>query len=176
MQRGAFPHVRPAAAPQRHGTVTLLRYGFGLPIGVRVVRIVKIPVPIIPPPETLAEHLYQHRKKSKQLQKEVASILGITKESYHNWEHGKSMPLPSYYPKLIAWLGYDPLPTPTSDGQKLKHHRLRSGLSQEEAAKEAGVDHQTFTLCEHNEWVRGIAGEKVWEWMNKQEAVIAKPD
>jgi DNA-binding XRE family transcriptional regulator len=176
MQRGALPHVRPAAAPHRHGAVTLLRYGLGLPIGVRVYRTVKIPVPIVPTPETLAEHLYQYRKKSKQLQKEVAAILGITKESYHNWEHGKSMPLPSYYPKLIAWLGYDPFPTPVTDGARLKHHRLRNGLSQKEAAKEAGVDHQTITLCEHDYWVRGMAGDKVREWMNRQEAVIPAPD
>jgi transcriptional regulator with XRE-family HTH domain len=108
---------------------------------VRVYRTVKIPVPIVLPPITLAEHLYQHRKKSKQTQKEVAASLGVTKESYHNWERGKSVPLPSYYPKLIEWLGYDPLPTATTDGEKLKHQRLLSGLSQKEVAKLAGVDH-----------------------------------
>jgi DNA-binding XRE family transcriptional regulator len=166
MQRGAFPQVRPAAAPHRHGTVTLLAFGFGLPIGVRVYRTVKIPVPVVPPPETLGEHLKQHRAKTKELQRDVAASLGITKESYHNWERGKSVPLPSYYPKLILWLGYDPLPTPTSDGERLRHKRLLLGLSQKQAAKEAGVDHQTITLCEHDEWVRGIAGEKVRVWMN----------
>jgi DNA-binding XRE family transcriptional regulator len=141
-----------------------------------VYRTVKIPVPIVLPPTTLAEHLYQHRKKSKQLQKEVAASVGITKESYHNWERGTSIPLPNYFPKLIEWLGYDPLPTPTSYGQKLKHHRLRNGLSQKEAAKLAGVDHQTFTLCEHDNWVAGIAGEKVRQWMNAHKADIPKPD
>jgi DNA-binding XRE family transcriptional regulator len=143
---------------------------------VRVVRVVKIPVPELPPPETIGEHLSQHRAKTKELQREIAASLGITKESYHNWENGKSMPLPSYYPKLVKWLGYDPLPTPTTDGEKLKNKRLLSGLPQKQAAKEAGVDHQTFTLCEHDNWVQGIAGEKVKRWMNETEAAISEPD
>jgi DNA-binding XRE family transcriptional regulator len=138
----------------------------GLPHGVRVVRIVKIPVPIIPSPETIGEHLFQHRIEQKKLQKEVATLLGVSKECYHNWERGKSMPLPSYYPKIIAWLGYDPLPTPMTEGEWLKHTRLLRGLSQKQAAKEAGVDHQTITRCEHDAWVVGIAGEKVRQWMN----------
>jgi DNA-binding XRE family transcriptional regulator len=132
--------------------------------------VVKIPEPAKSPPTTLGEHLYQHRKKSKQLQTEVATSLGISKESYHNWERGKSIPLPCHYPKLIAWLGYDPLPTPTTDGQKLKRHRVRSGLSQKQAAKEAGVDQHTFTLCEADMWVAGKAGKKVREWMNRPQS------
>lgn len=86
------------------------------------------------------------------------------------------MPLPSYYPKLITWLGYDPLPAPTTDGARVKHIRLLCGLSQKQAAAQAEVDHQTITRCEHDDWVQGIAGRKVREWMEKQEAAIPKLD
>jgi DNA-binding XRE family transcriptional regulator len=143
-----------------------MRFGLGLPIGVRIVRRVLIPKEILPVPVTLGEHLKQHRTKQKLLQREVAHILCVTKECYFLWEHDRNMPLSVHFPKILEWLGYDPLPKPTTDGERLKRKRLLGGISQKQAAKLAGVDHQTITLCEGNMWVKGGAGEKVRKWLS----------
>ena len=57
-----------------------------------------------------------------------------------NWEKGKTQPVVRYYPAIIRFLGYNPLP-PAGDGfpSQLKAARKQRGLSWKRLAKELGV-------------------------------------
>ena len=120
-----------------------MKYGLGLPIGVRVIRKCAIPKTLAPPPVTLGQHLKQHRDRCKQRQKDVAAILGIGHFTYMTWEKDQATPFPRYYPSIIAWLGYNPLPEPASVGEERKRKRLSLGFTTLEMAKHLGCDSGT---------------------------------
>jgi DNA-binding XRE family transcriptional regulator len=124
--------------------VTLLQYGLGLPIGVRVVRKCTIPRPFASKPITLGQHLKQHRSGQKLRQKDVATILGIGHFTYMSWEKDQATPFPRYYPAIIDWLGYNPLPQAQSEGAKLKQERLTLGLTSSQMAQKLGIDQGTY--------------------------------
>ncbi len=86
MHFGALPHVRPCGAPQRHSSVALLQFGFGLPPFTKVQRIMAIPKPKMPEPKTLGEKLKKWRLEQNLRQEDVAEMLGVTKFSVSNWE------------------------------------------------------------------------------------------
>ena len=129
--------------------MTLLKYGLGLPIGVRVVRKCAIPREIILPPTTLGQHLKQHRDKEKLRQKDAAAILGIGHFTYMTWEKDQKSPFPRYYPAIIDWLGYNPLPRPETEGHKLRYARLSRGMTAQEAAADIGMDESTWLSFEN---------------------------
>jgi len=74
------------------------------------------------------------------LQADVAQLFGVDKASVLNWERGKTAPEVRYYPAIIAFLRYNPLP-PAGDafGERLKAARRERGLSWKRLAKELGV-------------------------------------
>lgn len=127
-----------------------LKYGLGLPIGVRVVRKCTIPKPIIPKPVTLGQHLRQHRDKKKLRQKDAAKILGIGQFTYMTWEKDQKSPFPRYYPGIIAWLGYNPLPEAQTKGEQLRRQRLTLGLTSNQMADRLGVDQGTWLRFEND--------------------------
>jgi DNA-binding XRE family transcriptional regulator len=132
--------------------VTLLKdgikYGLGLPIGVRVVRKCAIPKPIAPKSVTLGQHLKQYREKCKLRQKDVAVTLGVGHFTYMTWEKDQATPFPRYYPKIIAWLGYDPLPKPQTEGEALRQARWRLGLTSQQMADVMDCDQGTLLAGE----------------------------
>ncbi len=77
-------------------------------------------------------------------QKDAASILGVGHFTYMSWEKDQKSPFPRYYPKIIDWLGYNPLPQAQSEGAKLKHERLTLGLTSSQMAKQLGIDQGTY--------------------------------
>jgi transcriptional regulator with XRE-family HTH domain len=81
---------------------------------------------------TVGDHLRKKRFDLALLQKEVATILGVTTNTLGNWELGVNYPYISCFPKIIEFLGYDPLFTdPKSLGQQVAHYRrVRGGLWQ----------------------------------------------
>ncbi len=129
--------------------MTLLKYGLGLPIGVRVVRKCAIPKPTILKPVTLGQHLKQHRTKERLRQKDVAILLGIGNFTYMTWEKDQSTPFPRYYPAIIEWLGYNPLPKPQTEGAQLKHERIVRGLTSQQMAARLGIDQGTLLAREN---------------------------
>ena len=124
--------------------MTLLKYGLGLPIGVRVVRRCAIPKPTIPLPQTLGQHLKQHRDKCKLRQKDVAAILGVGHFTYMTWEKDQKSPFPRSYPNIIEWLGYNPLPEPQTEGAQLRRARISIGLTSGQMAAMLGIDQGTL--------------------------------
>jgi transcriptional regulator with XRE-family HTH domain len=90
------------------------------------------------------------RQKRKLLQREVAELIGVTKETVANWEKSKTAPAMHEYPAVIRFLGYDPSPSQDSEhiGMRMAAYRRRHGLSIREAAKRAGVDEGSWSTWE----------------------------
>lgn len=65
------------------------------------------------------------------------------------WEKDQSTPFPRYYPVIIDWLGYSPLPEPQTRGEKLKHDRLTLGLTSQQMADRLGIDQGTLLTREN---------------------------
>jgi hypothetical protein len=66
-------------------------------------------------------------------------MMGVTGNSYLNWEKNQLQPRISMYPAIYAFLGGDPLPAPVLLPDRLKRFRQRRGLSVESAIRP--VDH-----------------------------------
>ncbi len=104
--------------------------------------------------KTLGDHLRKKRLDLKLLQKEVAQVLGVTKDTVTYWEVGRSSPDLHGTAKIIKFLGY--IPSVLSDkepktlGKKIVYYRRLAGITQKELARRLGVD--TTTLAK---WERG---------------------
>ena len=102
-------------------------------------------------PITLGEKLRNRRLELHLWQKDVAELIGVTEDSITYWEVNRHEPRVEYYPKIIEFLGYFPFEIDTSTlGGKIKRYRYMKGVTQEELAKELGVDESTVNHYERN--------------------------
>ena len=122
----------------------MVRYGFGLPPFEETRRKRARPSEILENPQTLGEHLKRARQIKGIRQKDAAVILGIGHFTYVTWEKDQKSPRPCYYPKIIEWLGYNPLAEPQTDGAWLRHDRLILGLTSSQMAERMGIDQGTL--------------------------------
>ena len=75
-------------------------------------------------------------------------MLGAAKESLRHWELDQHEPEVRFFPAIIRWLGYNPLPEPKSRGEAIRRARLSKGLSMKELARVVGVDEETVAGVE----------------------------
>ena len=106
------------------------------------------PRPYKEAPETLGEHLRKRRIELALLQKDVASRLQVNAWTYLGWEHDRRRPPIRFWPRIIGFLGYDPVPEPQTVGERIRGQRRKLGLSQAEAARLIGVDEGTLRRYE----------------------------
>ncbi len=64
------------------------------------------------------------------------------------WEKGRKDPAIQFWPRVIKFLGCDPHGEPKTLGDRLLAVRRRLGVTQEEAAKLASVDEESFRRWE----------------------------
>jgi DNA-binding transcriptional regulator YiaG len=76
--------------------------------------------------------------------------LGVSLWTVINWESGETRPLVRYGPRIIAFLGYDPLAVPTTFAQEVWKLRWRTGWTQRQLAARLGIDESTI-----RDWERG---------------------
>jgi DNA-binding XRE family transcriptional regulator len=95
-------------------------------------------------PKTLGQRLKKRRLELKLFQKDLRELFKLEKETYVNWEKDKCIPSMRHFPMLIEFLGYDPMPTAISLGEKLMSYRRKNGISRKALAKEIGVDEATL--------------------------------
>jgi len=106
-------------------------------------RILKAPTPRHGYPKQfkhLGDHLVARRIDLGLLQKEVATLVGVSTGTLRGWESGRTEPEVKYFPGLIQFLGRNPLPDPQTPGQAIRTKRLSLGLSQAGLGMLAGVD------------------------------------
>ena len=99
--------------------------------------------------ETIGDHLRKKRLDLKLFQKDVAKHLGVTTDTITNWEKNRVGPTLRFIPKIIGFLGYDPLrdSTPTV-GQQIKQYRRSHGLSIKKLAQKLDIDPSTLMRWE----------------------------
>jgi transcriptional regulator with XRE-family HTH domain len=161
MLSGVQRQVRtpPAAAPsqpQGQGRVAFLPF-------TRVVR--KAGKDLRGEPKTVGDHVRQARQKRGLLQRQVAELIGVTKETVANWEKNKTEPVVAVMPAVISFLGFDPSASPDSRlGARMLAYRRQHGLSIKEAAKRAGVDPDSWSTWERTGTIPTRRG---WERVEK---------
>ncbi len=79
---------------------------------------------------------------------EVAEMLGVSLDTYRNWEIGHTNPQPVGWPVIIHLLGYDPNPPASSFGERLRAKRRLLGWSQRRLAEHLGLDETTVLRYE----------------------------
>ena len=80
------------------------------------------------------------RVDSDKTLKETSRKLGICHQTLFKWEHGIRAPQIKLYPKIVAYLGYDPWANASLGfGERLRQARLRLGLSREILANRLGI-------------------------------------
>ncbi|MEO1576680.1 MAG: ATP-binding protein, partial [Pseudomonadota bacterium] len=92
---------------------------------------------------TLGDHIRAVRLTRGQYLKHVGDFIGVTMDTVLNWEQNENSPATTYYPKIMEYLGYCPVPEEAWDanlGGRAKLHRIHRGLSIKRAAAEIGVD------------------------------------
>lgn len=67
----------------------------------------------------------------------------------NRWEENKAEPTAKMASKIIAYLGFNPLPK-TTFGQRIKAARLEAGLFQRELAGWIGTDVKSLSLWERD--------------------------
>ena len=102
-------------------------------------------------PQTLGQHLKKRRLELGLFQRDLRKRFKLEKETYANWEKDRRTPAMKHWPGIIALLGYDPTPEPTTLGQQLLAHRRRLGLSRKALAASLGVDDVTLWRWETDE-------------------------
>lgn len=117
---------------------------------------IKIPLKIPAPPEltqepvTLGDHLRRRRLELGLYQKDVAEQIGVTTSTIWNWENGWSSITLSCMPKVIEFLGYNPIPYPEDLMGRLAWYKLVKGLSLEQLGAEMGRDPEQLA-----DWLSG---------------------
>lgn len=74
------------------------------------------------------------------LQRAVAEEIGCSTDTLLLWEKGRSEPEIRFWPGVIQFLGYDPLPPGKTVAERLRAVRRIKGWSQKRLAKVVGVD------------------------------------
>ena len=101
-------------------------------------------------PLTLGGHIKKRRLTLGLTQKVAAQALGVNPWTILNWETGRFNPPIRAMPAILAFLGYNPCPLPTTIGERLLHMRRKHGWSTSKAASHLGVDRTTW-----QDWERG---------------------
>jgi hypothetical protein len=78
--------------------------------------------------------------------------MGIGTDTYANWEKGKTQPVAAQFRPVVGFLGYDPMPAPTTLGERLEAKRRLLGATFAQVARYLGWDPGTFTRYLNGTW------------------------
>jgi transcriptional regulator with XRE-family HTH domain len=127
--------------------------------------------PVAKQPKTLGQHLRKKRFDSGMRQAQVAKRLDISDRTLSSWECDRIYPTWEYWPRIVAYLGYDPftepslgsrkcnetrgvafssLKNPVTLGQKLVKRRLETRKNRAQTARKMGVSLKTLTAWERD--------------------------
>jgi len=101
-------------------------------------------------PVTLGDHLRRRRFELGLYQKDVAVKIGVTTSTLWNWENNCSSITLRCMPKIIKFLGYNPVPCPDGQIDRLAWYKLVNGLPLEELGAMMGRDPEQLS-----DWLSG---------------------
>ncbi|NCP03599.1 MAG: helix-turn-helix domain-containing protein [Deltaproteobacteria bacterium] len=111
---------------------------------------IQIPIELTKEPVTLGGHLRRRRFALGLYQKDVAAQIGVTTSTIWNWENGWSSITLGYMPKVIEFLGYNPIPCPEDLIQRLAWYKRVKGLTLEQLGAEMDRDPEQLS-----DWLSG---------------------
>ena len=103
-------------------------------------------------PKSGLEHLKKRRKELSLLQREVAERMGVSAETVANWESGKTGPVAAQFRPVVEFLGYDPMPAPTTLAERLEAKRRLLGVTFAQVARHLGWDPGTLARYLSGRW------------------------
>jgi transcriptional regulator with XRE-family HTH domain len=107
--------------------------------------------PISGYPENLS-HVGDHIRKTRLdrglNRKAAANELRVDPVSLKNWEESRTEIEARFYPRILGWLGYDPMPQTRTLGDKIRNARFSRGWSRRRLARAADVDEGTVKRLE----------------------------
>ncbi len=112
--------------------------------------IIQPPKELTEDPVTLGDHLRRRRLELGLFQKDVAVQIGVTASTIWNWENGWSSIALHCMPKVITFLGYNPIPCPEELMERLAWYKQVNGLSLEQLGAEMGRDPEQLA-----DWLSG---------------------
>jgi len=99
--------------------------------------------------KTLGDHIRKKRLDLGLFQKGVAKRIGVDETAIYNWEGNRTSPQIHHLPRIIRFLGYNPLPVSESLPDKLLTTRRSLGVTQKTFAEQLGVDPGTLRSWEN---------------------------
>jgi DNA-binding XRE family transcriptional regulator len=94
--------------------------------------------------KTIGDHVRKWRMDNGLVQRDVAEMLGVCLNTVEGWESRKKMPAIRQMPGIIRLLGYLPIQIDSSTmSGNITYYRYMRGITQEELAKELGVNEST---------------------------------
>jgi len=107
--------------------------------------------------KTLGDHIRKRRLDLGLFQKQVAEQIGVTESTIFNWESNETQPPNRHVPRIIAFLGYNPIVTGSSLAERLTSSRKLLGLTRKRAAAIAGLNESTLAKLERGRSRRPFA-------------------
>jgi transcriptional regulator with XRE-family HTH domain len=89
---------------------------------------------------TLGDRLRTRRLDLGLLQRGVAERLGVSEASVWQWENNRTGPQIRFLPAILAFLGENPYPEPSTFAEWVRARRRALGFSRRRLAAELGVD------------------------------------
>lgn len=112
-------------------------------------------------PETIGDYLRLERHKRGLKKYETAALLKIDQNTLYQWENNICFPKAYLMPRILAFLGYDPLfKDPSSLSEQVAHYRRVKGLSCQKLGQQMGVSSQVIKAVELG---KGDVSEKMVE-------------
>lgn len=101
--------------------------------------------------ETLGDHVLKHRLDQRLTARQAGQSIGVKEDVIYGWERGKSIPLAGIVPRIIDFLGYEPVYAEHKPvGGWIRASRLRLRLTQQQLAEQFGVCKFTIQYWEHD--------------------------
>ena len=106
-------------------------------------------------PKTIGEHIKKKRIDLGLLQREVAEMIGSSKNVIGGWESNSHEVRVRFIPGIIRFLGYIPFEIGSSQQEQLIAYRKIRGLTQEQLSKEWQIERGCL-----ERWENGVAPRK----------------
>jgi transcriptional regulator with XRE-family HTH domain len=103
------------------------------------------------------DHIRKRRLDLGMLQKDVAVAIGVDTCTITNWEKNRCRPQLHLIPRVVRFLGYDPLlMVETGElGEMIRQYRRSRAIAQKKLAQELGIDPTTLAR-----WEKGMIKTK----------------
>ena len=103
-------------------------------------------------PQTLGQHLKKRRRELGLLQREAGERMGVSRDTIANWEKDKTEPVLAQFQSVVAFLGYDPMPAPTTLVERVQAKRRVLGATLAQIARYLEWDPGTLTRYFNGTW------------------------